>query len=165
MQECDIHAVWEGIMYFHDKILPNVKTVLDQMSRPITQVCGERSQEISSPLNQTLAWRFCCLLSLKTETNLTGFDYGWKCIKTHYCLGHSKWKTGRIWWFHKTGSEKVKCLQMWTLNQMGLALNLGCYLIAVWLWASEVTSLSFSILVYKIWIKSIFFINVLWELN
>lgn len=36
MQECDIHAVWEGIMYFYDKILPNVKTVLDQMSRPIT---------------------------------------------------------------------------------------------------------------------------------
>lgn len=88
-------------LYFCDKILPSKsQDCFHNSFESLLLRCVERSQEISSPLNQTLAWRFCCLLSPRTETNPTGFDFGWKCINKHFCLGHSKWKTGRVWCFH-----------------------------------------------------------------
>ena len=48
-----------------------------------------------------------------------------------------------------TGSKKVKRLQMWTLNQMGRALNLDTATHGYVTMGREVTSLSFSILICK----------------
>lgn len=141
-------------LYFCDKILPSkCQDCFHNSFESLLLRCVERSQEISS-LNQILAWRFCCLLSPRTETNPTGFDFGWKCISTHSRLGQEDDD-------FTTGSKKVKRLQMWTLNQMGLALNLDTATHGYVTMGREVTSLSFSILAYKIWIKILlFFLNV-----
>lgn len=148
-------------LYFCDKILPSkCQDCFHNSFESLLLRCVERSQEISS-LNQTLAWSFCCLLSPRTETNPTGFDFGWKCINTH-----SVWDTlnGRQEEDDDftTGSKKVKCLQMWTLNQMGLALNLDTLLLHGYVTMGKGSYLSeLQYPCYKIWIKiSLFFINV-----
>lgn len=62
-------------------------------------------------------------------------------------------------------------MRRWSAYRCGLSIRqVGfepwhCYLVAVWLWVREMTSLTLRILACKIWIKSFLFTNVLWELN
>ena len=94
--ECDIHAIWEGGVY-SQMIQSYPVSVLFFITngRPIAQVWGEKEVRRNHFLLNTCL-SVCCLPQPRTVTNLTGFDYEWNCIKTHYCLEHSKLKTERI---------------------------------------------------------------------
>lgn len=113
MQVCDMPADWgEYQLYSVIKSYQTCyKTVSHDSFSYYSGVC-EKVRSIIYP-NQH-AWRFCCLLSTRTETNPTGLDFGWHPSYTILDILNGREEEDDDF----PRSKKVKCLQTWGHDQM-----------------------------------------------